>query len=340
MALTVSRLEPAGGFGRPRQRRPWSGAAWSTARSTERGPPRGYGRGMNVRPASHDDAPRLLGVSNAVDRAWWGRPETALDEIEQRLRLAGHLDAHTRVVETDRGIAGYAVRFARHDTDLLIAPDLDAATRRWVENTLLEWLVEAGVEQVDVPAQADEQLAALGRYGFTPAWSSFEMERPPEALDASATFPDGLVLRAFDPDEHGPAVHEMLYGFWAAVPSHAHRDLSEWRELFLGYAGFDPGLQLVVWQGEDPVGVAICRVHTGDLGWVAQLGVAPEARGRGLGRALLVEATTRLQAIAGVDTVGLAVAARNAHALGLYRSVGFVVSREWVSCRRPAPSSD
>ncbi len=295
---------------------------------------------MNVRPASHDDAPRLLGVSNAVDRAWWGRPETALDEIEQRLRLAGDLDAHTRVVETDRGIAGYAVRFARDDTDLLIAPDLDTATLRQVEDALLGWLVEAGVEQVDVPAQADEHHAALGRYGFTPAWSSFEMERPRSPVGDSATFPDGLVLRAFDPDEHGPAVHGMLYGFWAAVPSHAYRDLSEWRELFLGYAGFDPGLQLVVWQGEDPVGVAICRVHSGELAWVAQLGVAPGARGRGLGRALLVESTTRLQAIPDVDTVGLAVAARNAQALGLYRSVGFAVSREWVTCRRPAPTGD
>lgn len=310
------------------------------SRRPGRGPHGAIVYGMNVRPASHDDAPRLLRVSNTVDRAWWGQPETARDEIEQRLHLAGDLDARTRVVETDRGIAGYAVRFARHDTDLLIAPELDPATRRRVEDALLGWLVEAGADQLEVPAQADEQLAALGRYGFTPAWSSFEMERPPADLGAGATFPDGLVLRAFDPDEHAPAVHEMLYGFWTAVPSHAYRDLAEWRALFLGYAGFDPGLQLVAWQGKDPVGVAICRVHTGDLGWVAQLGVAPTARGRGLGRALLVEATARLQAVTGVGTVGLAVAARNAQALGLYRSVGFAVTREWVTCRRPGRAGD
>jgi GNAT superfamily N-acetyltransferase len=289
---------------------------------------------MNVRPASHDDAPRLLRVSNAVDREWWGQPETELDEVEQRLRLAGNLSAHTCVIEVDGSVAGYAVRFARHDTDLLIAPDLDPATRGRVEDALLGWVVETGADRLDVPAQADQQLATLGRYGFVPVWSSFEMERARADLAAGAGFPDGCVLRAFDPDEHASAVHAMLYDFWTEVPSHAYRALSEWRELFLGYAGFDPGLQLVVWQGDEPVGVAICRVHTGELGWVAQLGVAPTTRGRGLGRALLVEATARLQAVPGVGTVGLAVAARNAQALGLYRSVGFVVSREWVTCAR------
>jgi ribosomal protein S18 acetylase RimI-like enzyme len=51
----------------------------------------------------------------------------------------------------------------------------------------------------------------------------------------------------------------------------------------------------------------------------------------GLGRALLVESFHRLSAT-GVEILGLGVEAANVNALGLYRSVGLEVAREWVHC--------
>ena len=84
--------------------------------------------------------------------------------------------------------------------------------------------------------------------------------------------------------------------------------------------------------GEGPiVGCALGRTFTGDVGWVSQLGVAHPARGRGLGRALLVESCRRL-ATGELRIIGLGVEAENANALGLYRSVGFEIVREWVHC--------
>jgi len=55
------------------------------------------------------------------------------------------------------------------------------------------------------------------------------------------------------------------------------------------------------------------------VGWVA---------GRGLGRALLLHAFADLQVAGGRDLT-LEVQAENAAALGLYRSVGLEVEREW-----------
>lgn len=290
------------------------------------------------RAASLEDAPRLLDLSNAVDRAWWGHEETDADEIEQRLRLAGDLTRRTRVVDRDGRPVGYAVTFgSQGDTDVLIDPALEATSRRRVEEALLGWLVEVGADHLEAPSHDRGLLAAYARHGFVPSWSSYELERSPTLPLLPAPLPQGVDLRAFDRAAHAGAVHALLYRFWADVAGHRHREIDEWTELFLGHGSFDPRLQVVAWRGERPVGVAICRVYTGDTGWVLQLGVAPEERGQGLGRALLVEATGRLAAGEGVGTVGLSVVARNEQALGLYRSVGFEVTREWVTCRRQRP---
>ena len=66
---------------------------------------------------------------------------------------------------------------------------------------------------------------------------------------------------------------------------------------------------------------------------MSQFGVSRTARGLGLGRALLIESCRRLGAKE-PRFIGLGVEAENANALGLYQSVGFVVAREWIHCRR------
>jgi ribosomal protein S18 acetylase RimI-like enzyme len=51
--------------------------------------------------------------------------------------------------------------------------------------------------------------------------------------------------------------------------------------------------------------------------------VTPEARGRGIGRALLLEALSLARSVAGVKQVNLCVNAGSASAIRLYESVGF-----------------
>jgi mycothiol synthase len=288
-----------------------------------------------VRPVTADDASRLLELSNALDRHWWGQDETEADEIEQRLRLAGDLSQRSRVVETTDGVVGFVLSFGSHDdTDLAVEPALAADERRQVEDLLLGWVVDAGIGQLESPSQATDRLEAFARHGFVPTWSSFELEREPARPFPASPLPDGVELRPFDRDADAEAVHTLIYGFWTEIPTHRYRGLEEWRDLFLGYASYEPDQQVVAWRGDRPVGAAICRTYAGDAGWVMQLGVAPEERGRGLGRALLIEASARLGAVGGVQTVGLSVVARNANALGLYRSVGFEITREWITCQR------
>ncbi len=286
-----------------------------------------------TRPLSPGDAPAMTVLSCALDRRWWGQAETEFDEVEQRLRLAGNLDERSRGIETSAGLVAYGLQFGSHDIDVVIAPELDADTRRAVEDELFGWLTAVGVGRIEAPEQDTDLLATYARHGFVPISSSFELERPAERpLAGTPPLPEGVELRPFDRDADASAVHALIYSFWTEVPTHADRDLEEWRELFLGHASYDGDHQVIAWRGGAPVGAAICRIFGGDTGWVTQLGVAHGERGCGLGRALLTEATRRLADTQGVEVIGLSVVARNEQALGLYRSAGFEVTREWVTC--------
>ena len=67
-------------------------------------------------------------------------------------------------------------------------------------------------------------------------------------------------------------------------------------------------------------------IQTGQWGAIQNVGVSPEHRGRGLGKALTVKSLAGFQ-WAGVPKVYLDVTARNAVAVQLYRSLGFRLAR-------------
>jgi ribosomal-protein-alanine N-acetyltransferase len=68
-------------------------------------------------------------------------------------------------------------------------------------------------------------------------------------------------------------------------------------------------------------GFVLARAAAGEAE-ILTLAVAPAARGRGLGRALLLAAIARAQEL-GAETMFLEVGADNPHALALYAGLGF-----------------
>ena len=69
------------------------------------------------------------------------------------------------------------------------------------------------------------------------------------------------------------------------------------------------------------VGTAMAG-YDGHRGWVNYLAVSPGHQGRGVGRALMAEAETRLRAL-GCPKLNLQVRAGNAAALGFYGALGY-----------------
>jgi ribosomal protein S18 acetylase RimI-like enzyme len=75
---------------------------------------------------------------------------------------------------------------------------------------------------------------------------------------------------------------------------------------------------------EGAVVAAVMAGYDGHRGWIYYLGVAPECRRRGYGRAVLAEAERRLRD-AGCPKINLQVRTSNAEVIEFYRRVGYVV---------------
>ncbi|MBX2803260.1 MAG: GNAT family N-acetyltransferase [Myxococcales bacterium] len=97
-------------------------------------------------------------------------------------------------------------------------------------------------------------------------------------------------------------------------------------------ASIDP--QKLRWViGEPVAGYVAAEVQSDGLGYIDFLGVDPEQRRQGLGRALVVAATRELFA-RGVPHTHLTVWRDNVTAIALYRSLGYVAERTFVPYRR------
>jgi GNAT superfamily N-acetyltransferase len=297
---------------------------------------------ISLRAPVDGDTEAISRVVDAQDIAWWGAPDGDIDDLRHELErvraTTGSIDAGARVAVVGADVVGVALSVGHgHSSVAVDAAACDASTAR---RLLVGWLVDATGDddlQVESPAQDADRLHDLAELGFRPHRSSFELERPGVVTDLpEPTWPEGIVPVPFRLGVDDEELHEMIYSFWTDVPGHTARPLDEWRSLFLAEPWFDPDL-VVVARADTGVGpivaCALGRTFTGDVGWVSQLGVARTARGLGLGRATLIEACRRLSARE-PRIIGLGVEAENANALGLYRSVGFEVVREWVHCAR------
>ena len=91
--------------------------------------------------------------------------------------------------------------------------------------------------------------------------------------------------------------------------------------------GWDPSLWLLLHDEEGLAGAALGERWEDDVGYVAELGVAPRARGRGHGRTLLLALFAAFRC-AGLRTAELSVHGANRGAAHLYESVGMRASWE------------
>jgi ribosomal protein S18 acetylase RimI-like enzyme len=86
---------------------------------------------------------------------------------------------------------------------------------------------------------------------------------------------------------------------------------------------FQPDLMLVALEGPRVVG-SVMAGYEGHRGWISYLGVAPEHRRKGLGRAIMAEAERRLRE-AGCPKINLQVRSTNSEVIEFYRQIGFVL---------------
>lgn len=100
---------------------------------------------------------------------------------------------------------------------------------------------------------------------------------------------------------------------------------------------FQPDLFLVAEEAGRPVGTVLAG-YDGHRGWLHRLAVAPEARRRGVGRALVQEAERRLAECCGCPKLNLQIRAETPEPQGFYERLGYrVEARISMGKELPAP---
>ncbi|MGQ5225473.1 mycothiol synthase [Streptomyces sp. MN3] len=151
-----------------------------------------------------------------------------------------------------------------------------------------------------------------------------QMRRPLAGLDLpDPVLPEGVTVRAFEPGRDDAAWLALNAAAFAHHPeqgSLTQRDLDD-RE---AEPWFDPAGFFLAESGGRLVGFHWTKVHAEEgLGEVYVLGVAPDAQGGGLGKALTTIGLRHL-ADQGLPTAMLYVDADNKAAVSVYERLGFV----------------
>jgi ribosomal protein S18 acetylase RimI-like enzyme len=262
---------------------------------------------LSARSASPRDVEGILAVGIARDIEDLGAPDWVLDDVREELAEA----ERAWVVEDEAGrVLAAALLAGDGYAHVLVHP---AACGQGVGTHLRE-LVEASapagsVLRQEVNGSNDAARGLLEAAGYRAEQHYWRMAMGLEAPLAAAAWPERVSTRRYAPEDLAEAetlVRESLPDFSGNLA--ARRVASDLSTVARAAAG------------GSLAGVVLCERREGQ-GFVSYLAVAPEWRGRGLGRALLADALTRMRA-AGLERAALGVNGRNESATALYRSVG------------------
>lgn len=274
---------------------------------------------MDIRaatPADLDDVFELLSVQS---RAAFGISEVAREHVTHSLSVDG----------ADHFLAdeGYASLSAAQD---VIVAARDDRTNDALLAAVVERAHGRGFDRLRaVVAAGDAPFGALvERTAFDHEGDVLRMWRHLDGDLADPVLPEGVSIRTYT-DDH-VAVHALLDEAYAAWDENylpiSHHDWLQW---MTGHEEFDPTLWFVVERDGELVACSLSWATHQGRGWLKDIAVREDERGRGLAKALL-QATFSAYAARNVDRVGLKVETTNpTGAPELYERVGFVTDQRY-----------
>jgi GNAT superfamily N-acetyltransferase len=284
---------------------------------------------LTQRPLTLDDASAVTAVMAAEELRDTGDVSIEEADIVSDWQRPG-LDLASSSLGVFDGdeLVGYAELADGDRADAAVHPDHHG---RGIGTHLAGWLVDtaraAGRTVIGMPKPAgspgDRLLAALG---FRVRWTSWHLVLPAGRAIEPQPLPAGYAVREATTDDHR-AIWTVLEDAFLEWADRERMPFEEHTARVLGRPGFAPwNLRVVTDPDGAVVGAAYVVVANGE-GYVDRVGVRADQRGRGLARALLVDAFEQARRH-GATASGLSTDSRTG-ALGLYEKVGMEVRSVW-----------
>jgi mycothiol synthase len=300
-------------------------------------PPAGY----VLRSPSLDDAEAVAALKRSIDVARSGESETTAGQVREEWSLPGLSlrDDVWIIGDADGSVVAYGLCWTEAPGEVAAEQLVDPAHRgRGLNELLLGLCEERAAELVRAGAAAEatlgvwahesdaRRLRLLERRGYRRERAFLRLERDLDDSLETPVWPTGIRVATFRPGVDDAAVHAAHEEAFADHYGPAETDLEEWLQSRFAHEGPDLGLWLVAWDGSEVVG-GIEAMETPSGAYMGELFVRRPWRGRGIGRALMLEECAELRrrgmrnAFFGVD------AANDTGALHLHESIGFRSSR-------------
>ncbi|MFJ2651087.1 GNAT family N-acetyltransferase [Streptomyces sp. NPDC087420] len=291
---------------------------------------------LTLRPATPGDAAAITDLVNAVDLIEIGRPETDLHTMEADLEHPEtDLAKDSWLAYADGVLVGYGLVWGdsgaeRIDMDHYVLPDrqdvavrlLDLMEARTVERVRANGAARA-VVHLHLNTEPTLDTALIEKRGWRPVRRYQVMVRDvsPRATPAP-TPPSGVTLRDCTAEADHRRAHELCELTFAAHFDHRPRTYEQWsHDLDAGRLDWSL-IRIASVEGLGDAGVMLGRDDREAMGWINNVGVVEEARGRGIGGFLLRDAFAAFAA-RGRESVGLGVdTANETGALRLYENNG------------------
>jgi mycothiol synthase len=254
--------------------------------------------GLLARPASSGDLEDVVALCLRCDLADLGTPDTDKDDVLAAWRRPGFDLAKDTVLVLAAG-AGEVVAYGDVYDGREAFGYVDPGWRGrgvggWLLRRIEQLASERQAEQerddrtLEVGApHADRAFRALAeRAGYRPGRSSWLMRLDMAGPPPPPAWPQGVAVRGFVREADARAVHRLVQDAFADIGDQPPRSFEFWEQTSMEREDFDPGLWFLAVDGGELAGVSLC--FAGPLGgYVAQLAVRGDRRGRGLGLALL-----------------------------------------------------
>lgn len=283
-----------------------------------------------IRETTWDDLDDVVELLTARSRAAFGVSEVQRDQVAQSWELPGYDIGWVAV--GNGGIVGHAALDATHDVVHAAADpaDGDALLER-VERRARER--EFGDIALTVVPEDRPLHALVRRGGFVLQREILRMWRPLSEPFDGARWPDDVAVRTYT-DGDGERIQALLDETYAAWDvDYVPRAHDSWLAFMTDHDEFDPELFFLAERDGELVACALLWKGVNGRGWLKDIVVREDQRGRGLAKALIHHAF-RAYADQGVTRVGLKVDSSNpTGALQLYERLGFVTDQRqglWV----------